>query len=460
MQPDSPVNDGGARFVAPFPDPKLRKSSLILRFVRGWQSWIHVLFEKSYTMKMGEIRTPGMRTYIANELPLAKRILDDYRAFPKHSSIVRLLSPAIGNGLFSANGTDWEEQRAMVKPVFQHTALGRTLPLMRDAADDVVTRLHAMDLTRPIDIDPLMTHVAADVIFRTLFSITLDGDRARAIHDGFARFQRHAQSASMLQHYRLPTLGYERRSKRAARQIHAAFESVVRDRYHRYHDSGERPHDDLLQGLLDARHPTAGAPFTFTGVMDQVSTIFLAGHETSASAMCWSLYLLAEDRPSQDAVRAEIADAPLSPETLRSATMLRNVFREALRLYPPVAFLPREVTAPTKMRDKDLVKGALLVVSPWLIQRNRDHWPCPHAFDPARFDDPANKTSVKDAYLPFGQGPRVCVGAGFATQEAMVVIAAMVRAFDLSAVDGDKPEPVSRLTLRPKNGLRLHLSAR
>jgi cytochrome P450 len=452
--------ESGGRFVPPFPDPKPRKSSLILRFVRGWQSWIHVLFEKSYTMKMGEIRTPGMRTYIANELPLVKRILDDYHAFPKHSSIVRLLGPAIGNSLFSANGTDWEEQRAMVKPVFQHTALGRTLPLMRDAADDVVTRLRAMDLTRPIDIDPLMTHVAADVIFRTLFSITLDGERARAIHDGFARFQRHAQSASMLRHYRLPTLGYDGRSVQAARQIRGAFEAIVRERYDRFHRRGERPHDDILQGLLEAQHPTTGEPFTVTGVMDQVSTIFLAGHETSASAMCWSLYLLAEDRPTQDAVRAEIADAALSAETLRGANMLRNVFREALRLYPPVAFLPREVTGPTRMRDKDLVPGAMLIVAPWLIQRNRDHWPCPHAFDPARFDDPACKASVKDAYLPFGQGPRVCVGAGFATQEAMVVVATMLRAFDLSAVDGDKPEPVSRLTLRPKNGLRLYLSPR
>ncbi|UVO52581.1 cytochrome P450 [Sphingomonas sp. SUN019] len=447
------------RFVPPYPDPHPTKSSLFRRFVRGWNSWIHVLFAKSYTMKMGEIHTPGLHMYIANDPPLVKRIMDGWREFPKHRLLVQTLDPAIGNSVFSANGDDWQQQRAMVNRVFQHTASGRTLAMMQDAADDIVARIAALDLSQPVDLDPLMTHVAADVIFRTLFSIRLDAHRAEQIYRGFHRFQRHAQSASMLRFYRLPTLGYMAASRRAARDIHAAFAEIVRDRYDAYHARGERAHDDILQGLLDARHPQTGAPFTLTGVMEQVSTIFLAGHETSASAMCWALYCLAEDRATQDAVRAEAAE-PTTADALKRMTMTRNVFREALRLYPPVSFLPREVTCPTQFRDKTLPAGAMLVVSPWLIQRNRDHWPCPHAFDPARFDDPANKASVKDAYLPFGQGPRVCVGAGFATQEAMVVIAAMVRAFDLSAVDGDKPEPVSRLTLRPKNGLRLHLSAR
>lgn len=451
------VIDG--RFTPPYPDPHPRKSSLFRRFIRGWNSWIHVLFAKSYTMKMGEIHTPGLHMYIANDPPLVKRIMDGWREFPKHHLLVRTLDPAIGNSVFSANGDDWEQQRAMVNRVFQHTASARTLAMMRDAADDIVARIATLDLGRPVDLDPLMTHVAADVIFRTLFSVPLDAARAAQIYHGFHRFQRHAQSASMLRFYRLPTLGYAAASRRAARDIHAAFEGIVGARYDAYHRTGERAHDDILQGLLEARHAQTGAPFTLTGVMEQVSTIFLAGHETSASAMCWALYCLAEDRATQDAARAEAA-APMTAETLKRMAVTRNVFREVLRLYPPVSFLPREVLCPTRLRDKNLPAGAMLVVSPWLIQRNSDNWPCPHAFDPARFDDPAMKASVKDAYLPFGQGPRICVGAGFATQEAMVVIAGMLRAFDLAAVEGDKPEPVSRLTLRPKGGLRLWLTAR
>ena len=112
------------------------------------------------------------------------------------------------------------------------------------------------------------------------------------------------------------------------------------------------------------------------------------------------------------------------------------------------------------MRDKHLETGAMLVVSPWLIQRNSEHWPCPHAFDPTRYEDPATKASVREAWLPFGQGPRLCVGQGFAMQEAAVVLASIVRAFDLASPPDERPEPVSRLTLRPKHGIKLRFTPR
>jgi cytochrome P450 len=452
------------RFTPPFPDPHPRKSSLFWRFVRGWNSWIHVLFAKSYTMKMGEIHTPGLHMYIANELSLVKRIMANWREFPKHSLVVRTLGPAIGNSVFSANGDDWATQRAMINPAFQQTALGHTLPMMRAAADALVARLETLDLARPVDIDPLMTHVAADVIFRTLFSVSLDAAGADRIYRGFARFQRHAQSASMLRFYRLPSFGFFQRSRAAAATIHAVFAPVVRTRFDAYHAGEAGETQDILGALLAARHPDTGQPFTYEELMGQVSTIFLAGHETSASALSWTLYCLAEDRRTQAALHAEVqavlAHDVIEPEAVRRLSLTRNVFREALRLYPPVAFMPREVTCPTQMRDKQLEPGAMLVVSPWLIQRNQDNWACPHAFDPSRFDDLANRAAVREAWLPFGAGPRTCVGQGFAMQEAIVVLATVIRAFNLSAVPGDVPEPVSRLTLRPKNGVRLRFTPR
>ena len=458
------MRDEKGHLVPPFPDPHPKKSSLLARFVRGWHSWIHVLFAKSYTMKMGEIRLPGMRMYIANELPLVRRIMDNAKEFPKHALMVRSLAPAIGTSTFNANGDDWEQQREMINPVFQHTALGRTLAMMCDAADDLVQRIRAMDLSKPVDVDPLMTHIAADIIWRTLFSVRLDPAGSAIIHKTFNRFQRHAHSAWMLRSYRLPTLGAEGRAKTAATAIHAVFAEIVRDRYDRWHRDGERVHEDILQGLLEARHPVTGDPFTYQGVMEQVSLIFLAGHETSASLMSWALYCLAADPATQTALREEAeretAGGPLTAEALRRMALDRNVVRETLRLYPPVSFLPREVVCPVQMRDKHLEPGAMLVVAPWLVQRNRDNWGCPHSFDPDRFETSEGKAMMKDAWLPFGSGPRVCVGAGFATQEAMVVLATMVRAFDLAALPGDVPEPVSRLTLRPKDGIRLTLVPR
>ncbi|WP_300113863.1 cytochrome P450 [Sphingobium sp.] len=447
-------------FTPPYPRPPRNKRGLVKRFLRGWHSWIHVLFDKSYTMKMGEIRLPGRTMYIANELPLVDRILRGGTAFPKHSELVRNLDPLIGNSVFSANGADWESQRAMVNPAFAHTALGRSMPLMVAAADDLVARIEAAARDGgPVDIDPMMTHVAADIIFRTLFSQTLDAERSNIIHSAFGRFQRLAHSASMLRLYGLPAGWFEKRSKGPARAIHDVFRPIVEARYAGFHGEGEAGTRDILQSLIEAKHPETGAHFTCEEVMEQVSTIFLAGHETSASTMTWALYMLGECGHIQTRVREEVARVaggqPLTGAMLKDMSQLRNIFKETLRLYPPVSFLPREVTCPMDMRDKHLEAGAMLVVAPWLTQRNKDNWACPHAFDPDRFEDPANAEMAKQAWFPFGRGPRVCVGAGFAQQEVMTVIASVVRRFAISVPAGFTPEPISRLTIRPRTGMPL-----
>ena len=450
------------RFTPPFPKPHASKSSFLLRFWRGWHSWIHVLFERSYTMKMGEIHTPALDFYIANELPLVRRILEtEWKQFPKHDFQHDLLRPLIGNSVFSANGQDWEDQRQMVNPAFGHTALKTVFPMMSDAVDDLIAHIRALDLRRPVPIDVLITHLAADIIYRTLFSVVLDTEGSRAIYDAFHAYQRNSQRASTLRIYGLPMLGFRRRAEADARRIHAVFAPIVHARYVATHDRGERGHD-IVQSLIDARHPTTGVPFTEAEVMEQVATIFLAGHETSASSVTWAFYLIARDAELQAALRDEAETAagggPLAYEHLRPLTRINNVFRETLRLYPPLAFLTREVTCPVQMRDKHLDPGAMLVVSPWLVQRNRDNFPEPHGFDPDRFDDPEQASACRHAYLPFGKGPRICVGAGFAVQEAKLAIAGLLRAFTFETVPGKMPEPVSRLTLRAKDGVSLKLT--
>lgn len=451
------------RFTPPYPVPHRSKSGLLTRFVRGWRSWLDVLFEKSYTMKLGEVHIPALSFYVANELPLVRRVLEeDVTSFPKHDFLRGLLDPLIGNSVFAASGDEWAEQRAMVNPAFGHTALKRVFASMSEAVDDFVARLGREDLSRPVDIEPFVTHVAADIIFRTLFSRPLTQAESAEIYDGFHAYQRHAQRAVMLRLYRLPQLGYDRRAERDATRIHAVFAAEVAARFAATRERGEPTgsdgHDDILQALIDARHPESGRTFTQDEVMEQISTIFLAGHETSASAITWALYLLARDPELQEAVRTEAGAGPLAYEALRGMAATRNVFRETLRLYPPVSFLVREVTCPVTMRDKQLKKGAMVVVSPWLIQRSSTNFPEPHGFDPARFNDPEQAAACRHAYLPFGKGPRLCVGAGFANQEALLTIAGATRTFRLATVPGELPEPISRLTLRPRSGMRLYLA--
>jgi len=450
-------------FIAPLPPMHPRRSELAKRFVRSWSSWIHGLYEKSFTMMMGEIRMPGLHLFIANELRLVDEIMLEAKKYPKHRYMVEVLEPAIGVSTFNANGDEWEQQREMVNPAFQHTALARTLPMMCDAAQDLVERIWQQRETGGdvIDVDPLMTYVAADIIFRTLFSVPLDPAVAGVIHRRFNSFQRYSHYGSMLRLYRLPTLGFKTLAKREAKLIHAAFADIVADRFRRFHEYGEVVHHDIVQSLFEARHPVSDEPFTYKQLMEQISLIFLAGHETSASLMGWGCYLLAECQDVQQGMREEIerltGGGKLTMDALKGMTLTRNVVRETLRLYPPVPFLPREPVCPVTMREKPIKPGDMLVVSPWLVQRNENNWSCPHSFDPDRFETQEGQDMLKAAWLPFGKGPRLCIGAGFAQQEAMVVLATLVRNYRITALPDDKPEPVARLTLRPRNGIRLKL---
>ena len=448
-------------FTPPYPVPQRSKAKAFKRFLTSWNSWIHVLFEKSYTMKMGEVRLPKLDFFIANDLSIVDEVMDDrQRTYPKHEFLQELLEPLIGNSVFSANGADWDHQRTMVNPAFAHTGLRGSFPVMKAAVDDLVGGMLQSDLSRPVPIEPLMTHVAADIIFRTLFSLELNAEEADRIYRAFHNFQRHIQPGTILRLYGLPMFGFKTRAIRAARHIHAVFEPAVRARYDAYHDKGDAGPPDILRALLVARHPETGAAFDFQQIINQVSTVFLAGHETSASALNWALYLLAECPHLQDAVITEIGAEPISYETLKGAVTLRNIFRETLRLYPPVSFFLRAVTRPTEMRGKAMRPGAMIAISPWLIQRNKDNFPCPHAFDPGRFADPEQSDACRNAYLPFGKGPRMCIGAGFANQEAMLVLGSVVQAFRMRYPDAPKPQPVRRLTLRSDKGISLLLSPR
>lgn len=450
-------------FTPPYPVPHRSKASLVKRFFSGWNSWIHTLFERSYTMKMGEIHLPKLDFYIANDLAIVDEVMDDKeRIYPKHDFLRELLDPLIGNSVFSANGEDWDNQREMVNPAFTHTNLKRVFPLMKAAVDDLVAHMRTLELSRPVEVEPLMTHVAADIIFRTIFSVKLSGDEAHQIYTAFHRFQKYIQPSAMLRLYGLPLFHFRKRAYRAASEVHAVFSPIVKARYDAYHERGEHGPSDILLSLLEARHPETGRPFSFPEIINQVSTIFLAGHETAASAMSWSLYLLAECPHLQDALREEMrsvdGDAAISFESLKSLNKLRNLFRETLRLYPPVSFFVRAITRSTTMRGKPMKAGNMMVISPWLIQRNAENFPCPHAFDPDRFANVDQAEACRRAYMPFGKGPRICVGAGFAQQEAMLVLGSIVRSFALACPAGaSKPQPVSRLTLRSKDGISLTL---
>ena len=252
------------------------------------------------------------------------------------------------------------------------------------------------------------------------------------------------------------------RSRAAAAEIRQLLESMIRPRYEARRNGCPGTKQDILAALLDARDPKTDAPFSFDELVDQVAMLFLAGHETSASALTWALYLVAQSPHIQDRLHLEVVASNSSASScspdIRQLELARNIFRETLRLFPPVGFLARQSTMACAMRGKTIKARASVVVSPWLIHRHRDFWTQPDAFNPDRYQDDQSREALQKAYLPFGMGPRVCMGAAFAMQEATLVLASVVRHFRLEALPEHVPQPVGRLTIRSANGvwLRLH----
>lgn len=451
-------------FQPPYPKPHVRKSSFLLRFLRGWNSWIDVLFERSYSMKMGKISQPGMDIYMVNDADWVRRILGDTQEYPKHQLMHRMLEPLLGSSIFTTNGTTWERQRRLVEPAFAQARLKLVFSLMAESVAGMTKRLDEAADGRSYEVDGEMTYVTADIIFRTILSENLEEAAAKEIYNAFLEFQHHAQRAMILMIYRLPPVFSRLASKRAAKKIRAILSDIIARRFAEREGGQAAPRHDILSGLMEARDPVTGDSFTYQELVDQVCMLFLAGHETSASALTWALYLISQCPHLQDRMLAEIhsevGERDFELSDIKSLPSVGNVFRETLRLYPPVGFFVREAMQSQCIRDKNVKEGSPILISPWLLHRHRTLWERPDEFDPDRFDTHAGKESAKCAYIPFSKGPRVCIGAAYATQEAVLILASIVRRYRVEADPGHVPRVVGRVTIRSGNGVRVRLHRR
>jgi cytochrome P450 len=373
------------------------------------------------------------------------------------------------------NGEEWAQQRRLLDQAFQMAQLQRVIPQMAAACQASLARLEAQvagDLVagRSVDADAEMTLVTADVIVRTILSRSLEGAEAEAIFAAFTRYQKRAGRALMLRLLRLPRRRLQGYLARDAAPIRAWLAAAIDARLNApaAHTPG-----DLLAALIEARDPETGACFSREQLLDQVCVLFLAGHETSASALGMAVYLLGCFPEVQQRLRAEVLevlgsrvgapDRPLGFEDLRQLSYGAAIFNETLRLYPPLSFFSRESQANTELAGSRCPMRALVTISPWVIQRHEQHWSEPNAFRPERFLSDANADDrrwARDAFLPYGLGPRKCPGAAFAQQEALLVLAELVRRFEVLPDPEHEPELVARLTLRSRNGIRVRLRAR
>ena len=415
-----------------------------------------------YHAWMAEFRTPFFRSFMINQPDLVKEVLknrpDD---FPKSNRIAEGLRPLLGNSVFLTNGETWKRQRRIIDPAFEGGRLRDAFPAMWDAAEASVQRLQGQ-LDKPIEIEAHTSHVAADVIFRTLFSIPIEHEIASQVFTRFRDYQRSQPILNLAAFIPVPRWMprfFKKSTKQDAAEIRRLITQLTVERMQMI-ETGDAP-DDLATKIMTTSDLVTGERFTTEEMVDQVAIFFLAGHETSASALAWSLYLLALYPEWQDKVADEAkALEDQSFAVISKLRICRDVFREALRLYPPVPMMVRQATCPEHFRDREVPKGSQLVVSPWHLHRHDRLWDNPDGFDPERWGTENGKTCQRDAFIPFSVGARVCTGAGFAMVEGPLILSMLLRTYRVELVAEREPIPVAHLTVRSKDGIWLKLKPR
>lgn len=438
--------------IPPKPEARPRRVSLL----RYWRMFRRDILSAQpahlYRAKMAEFRTPFFRSFLVNETSLVREVLTERpTAFPKSDRVTRGLKPLLGQSVFVTNGAEWAHQRRIIDLAFDGGRLKDSFPAMLDAAEAAANRIAPGRL----DVEAMASHATADVIFRTLFSLPIEDAVAQKTYDAFRAFQRTqpvAIAAALLPW--LPTRP-RRAARDAAAELRDLIATLVATRQAEI-AAGTAP-DDLATKIMTTPDPETGKTFSEAEMVDQVAIFFLAGHETSASLLGWALWCLAAapDWAAQVTEESQTFMAAPSFSALSKMPVTRNVLRETLRLYPPVPMFVRETTQAEQFRNRDIAKGAQIVISPWHLGRHEALWEAPDMFDPSRWE---SDKPVREAWIPFSSGPRVCPGAGFAMVEATVLLASLMTQFEFALQE--TPVPVAHLTVRSRDGISLLVTKR
>lgn len=457
---------GGHVHLPPKPEARNGRASAWSYYHLFKRDILSALPARLYRAWMAEMRTPFFRSYLCNDRELVDLVLKDRpRDFPKSERIRVGLKPLLGEAIFISNGALWEHQRRVIDPAFAGGRLRTVFPAMWDSGMAAVGRLKPLADGRPVEIEEHSSHATMDVIFRAMFSVPIDSEIAQAAFNAFRAHQTAQPVANLAAVLPLPKWMpryHSKQTRRTASAIRGLVAQLVDDRA-RAIAAGRAP-DDIATKIMTTPDPETGRVFERGEMIDQIAVFFLAGHETTAAALAWALFLLARYPEWQDRLAAE-AQAEIDPDKIYFSTMSRlktsrAVFREAMRLYPPVPMFVREAARDEEFRGRRVRRGSQVVLSPWHLHRHERLWDRPDEFDPSRFETPNGKACLRSAYIPFSAGARVCPGSAFAMIEGPLILSLLVRAFRFDEVPGREPVPVAHLTLRGRDGIHLAIRPR
>jgi cytochrome P450 len=412
------------------------------------------------------IRLPinGRDVLIVNDPEEIRKVLSvSVDAFPKSDLMIAALEPLLGDGILISNGPDWRKQRRMLEPALDQMRIRRLFPLMSATVTDFIERLKSKEPGAEFALDPEMSGVALDVIFRTIFTRPINAEEMAEICAAFTEYQDKAPQDALI------ALFGDASAPQIPEGELAAIAGRIRSLIARMIDErlslpqGQVPPDDILQAVIDARDPDDGTSFSRVELINQITVLFLAGHETSASALTWCVFILSQQPQFAEKIRSEAialaGNRPLAQDDVNKIATARDVFREALRLYPPAGFISRVATGPVTIGGYDIDKGSLVVISPWLLHRHEKYWKDPDKFDPERFSPAREREMVAGTFIPFGLGARVCTGRTIAMIEGPLIIAELMRALRFKPIEPETVAPLFRLTVRPRTTIRCRVEA-
>ena len=371
----------------------------------------------------------------------------------------RVLRPLIGTGLLTADGDHWRWQRKLASPLFRPNDAYGYVPAMTTAANEQIARWRSLGPSHTAAIDRDMTETTFAVITRTILA-GIDANEAveiqRTGHAYIEPIMWSVAAALMLTPERWWYPG-KRKMMRAAREGRAVVQRLLDKR----RASGIEG-DDLVARMLQARNPDTGAPMSDEALIDNLATFLLAGHETTAKALTWTLYLLARAPEWQDLARNEVLSVAgrraVTADDIAKLPITQRVLKESMRLYPPVPAMTRVNAEATELGGIVLPQPCLIVIPVFAVHRHTATWDDPGKFDPDRFLPEREAKMQRTQFMPFGAGPRVCIGASFALVEATAVVATLLQSARFDWDGKHLPEPVSRVTLHPRGGMPLKVS--
>jgi len=393
----------------------------------------------------------GMPFYMFSHPDQIEEILRHKHRLFKKDFYIEALRPLLGNGLLTSEGETWRRQRMMAQPAFQAKQIQQYASTMVEYSERLGSSWRPGE-TRDIHVE--MMRLTLEVVTKTLFDVEVTDEAGEIGSDLETAMNYYANPLSMWPTWRHVPTPTNLKFRATLRRLNAIMFQMIRER----REAGPGERSDLLSRLLVAEDEE-GRKMSDTELRDQLITLFLAGHETTALTLSYTFYLLAQNPEVEATLHNELdrvlGDRPATAEDVPALQYTERVIKESMRLYPPAWTLGREALEECEIGGYRIPKGGQVLMAQWIVHRDERFWPDPERFDPSRWTEENSKDRPRCAYFPFGDGPRICVGNNFAMMEAVLLLTTIAQRFRLELAPGQTLRLVPSVTMRPRDGIKM-----